>query len=277
LPDPGRVGITRERRNKLSISLSGPAMKRDLRGLVIPLGLIGLAEIGARVSHLQSDSLAPPSDIIVAWFEALGDGSLLTTTAQTLACAMTGLGLGFGIGLVLGLLIGLFRPLDRLLEVIIETIRPIPSVALIPIALLIYGFGYRMEIVIIAFATLWPALILTRAAVSDIEPRLLEVSQALQLSLTARIFKIAIPAALPRIFLALRLAVGFSLIVAVTVEISSNTIGVGSRMMQASQALQPEIMLAYLAWIGVLGWALSAMMSVAQRRLFGAAANLEDR
>jgi hypothetical protein len=36
-------------------------------------------------------------------------------------------------------------------------------------------------------------------------------------------------------------------------------------------------MLAYLAWIGVLGWALSAMMSVAQRRLFGAAANLEDR
>jgi NitT/TauT family transport system permease protein len=252
-------------------------MTRDFRGLVIPIGLIALAEIGARASHLQSDSLAPPSEIVVAWFEAFRDGSLFATTAQTLACAMAGLGMGFGFGLVLGILIGLFRPLDHLLEVIIEIVRPIPSVALIPIALLVFGFGYRMEILIIAFATLWPALILTRAAVSSIEPRLIEVSRTLQLGLGARIFKIAIPAALPRIFVALRLAVGISLIVAVTVEISSNTIGIGDRMMQASQALQPAIMLAYLVWVGVLGWALSAIMLLAQRRLFGAAANLEDR
>jgi ABC-type nitrate/sulfonate/bicarbonate transport system permease component len=250
-------------------------MKVDTRGLVIPVGLIVLAETGAWVTHLQSDSLAPPSAIAMAWFEALRDGSLLASTLQTLACAIAGLSIGFGLGLALGVLIGLYRPLNYLLEVIIETIRPIPSVALIPIALLVYGFGYRMEILIVAFATLWPALILSRAAVANIEPRLIEVSRVLQLSLAARIFKIAIPAALPRIFVALRLSVGISLIVAVTVEVSSNTIGVGDRMMQASQALQPAIMLAYLVWVGVLGWILSAAMSVAQRRMFGAAANLE--
>jgi NitT/TauT family transport system permease protein len=250
-------------------------MKYDTRGLVIPVGLIVLAEIGAWVSHLQSDSLAPPSAVAMAWFEALRDGSLVTSTLQTLACALAGLSIGFGLGLSLGVLIGLYRPLNYLLEVIIETIRPIPSVALIPIALLVYGFGYRMEILIVAFATLWPALILSRAAVANIEPRLIEVSRVLQLSLAACIFKIAIPAALPRIFVALRLSVGISLIVAVTVEVSSNTIGVGDRMMQASQALQPAIMLAYLVWVGVLGWILSAAMSVAQRRMFGAAANLE--
>lgn len=250
-------------------------MRYDARGFVVPVGLVVLAEAGARISHLQSDSLAPPSAIAAAWLEALRDGSLLAATLQTLTCAITGLGVGFGLGLTLGLLIGLYRPLNYLLEVIIETIRPIPSVALIPIALLVYGFGYRMEILIVAFATLWPALILTRTAVANIEPRLIEVSRALQLSPAARMFKIAIPAALPRIFVALRLSVGISLIVAVTVEVSSNTIGVGDRMMQASQALQPAIMLAYLVWVGVLGWILSAAMSAAQRRLFGAAANLE--
>lgn len=250
---------------------------RDPRGLVLPLGLVALAEAGAWVTQFQSDSLAPPSAVAAAWFAALRDGSLIAATGQTLACALTGLAAGFGAGLVVGLLIGLFRPLDRLLGVTVEVVRPIPSVALIPIALLIYGFGYRMEIWIVAFATFWPALILTRAAVGGIEPRLLEVARALQLGVVARIVKIAVPAALPRIFVALRLAVGVSLIVAVTVEISSNTIGLGDRMMQASQALQPATMLAYLIWVGALGWALSALMALAQRKLFGPAANLEAR
>ena len=94
--------------------------------------------------------------------------------------------------------------------------------------------------------------------------------RALCLSLAAQIFKIIIPAALPRIFLALRLCVGIALIVAVTVEISANTIGLGHMMMQAGQTLHPDIMLAFLVWVGVLGWGMNALMMAAQRHLFGA-------
>jgi ABC-type nitrate/sulfonate/bicarbonate transport system permease component len=68
------------------------------------------------------------------------------------------------------------------MEVTIEALRPIPSIALLPIALIALGFGYRMEIVIVAFACIWPLLILSRAAVGSIEPRLIEVSRALRLS-----------------------------------------------------------------------------------------------
>ena len=132
-----------------------------------------------------------------------------------------------------------------------------------------------MEIAVIAFATLWPALILTRAAIAGVEPRLFEVSRALELGLAARIFKIAIPAALPRIFVALRLAIGISLIVAVTVEISANTIGLGHAMMEAGQSLRPALMLANLVWVGIIGLAVNWLMLAAQRHLFGAAANVE--
>ncbi|WP_163360685.1 ABC transporter permease subunit, partial [Klebsiella aerogenes] len=73
----------------------------------------------------------------------------------------------------------------------------------------------------------------TRAAVRGVEPRLLEVARALRLSPFARIWKIVIPAALPRIFIAFRLAAGAALIVAVTVEITMNPMGLGFAMMTA--------------------------------------------
>ncbi len=249
----------------------------DARGVVIPVGLIVLAEVAARVSGLQSDSLAAPSDVVVAGVEALLDGSMLIATYQTLGSALIGLSIGFGIGLALGVLLGMFRVLDHLLEVTIEAIRPIPSVALIPISLLVFGFGYRMEIAVVAFATLWPALILSRAAIAGVEPRLFEVARALQFGLLARIVKIVIPAALPRVFVALRLGIGISLIVGVTVEISANVIGVGHETMLAGQSLRPALMLAYLVWIGILGWGVNAAMLLAQKHLFGPAANMEAR
>jgi ABC-type nitrate/sulfonate/bicarbonate transport system permease component len=247
-----------------------------LKGLVFPIAALLALETAARVTHLRSDSLAPPSEILAAFMEALADGSLLAATRDTLLSAFAGLAIGGSTGLLLGIGLGMMPVLDRLMEVTIEAIRPIPSVALLPIALIAMGFGYRMEIVIVAFACVWPLLIFTRAAVAGIEPRLIEVAQALRLPADARVRKIIIPAALPRIFIAFRLSAGVALIVAVTVEIAINPLGLGAAIMTAQQALRPDLMLAYLVWIGVVGFALNAALMVAQRRLFGRAAMVEE-
>jgi ABC-type nitrate/sulfonate/bicarbonate transport system permease component len=247
-----------------------------LKGFVFPVLALLLLEAAARITHLRSDSLAAPSEIVLAFGEAVADGSLLRATGDTLVSAFAGLLIGGGIGLLLGIALGMIPVLDRLMEVTVEAIRPIPSVALLPIALIAMGFGYRMEIVIVAFACVWPLLIFTRAAVRGIEPRLIEVSRALRLSADARVTKIIIPAALPRIFIAFRLAAGVALIVAVTVEIAINPLGLGAAIMTAQQALRPDLMLAYLVWIGVVGFALNAALVFAQQRLFGRAAIAEE-
>lgn len=246
------------------------------KAFVLPVAALIVCELAARITNVQSDSLAPPSAIAVALVEALGDGSILKATRDTLASAFAGLAIGGTIGLSLGILLGLLRPLDRLMEVTIESLRPIPSIALLPIALIALGFGYRMEIVIVAFACTWPVLILTRAAVAGIEPRLIEVSRALGMSMLARTAKIVVPAALPRIFVAFRLAAGIALIVSVTVEIAINPLGLGHAIMTAQQALRPDLMLAYLVWIGFVGLALNSGLVLAQQRLFGRAAMVED-
>ena len=224
-----------------------------VKALLLPVTTLVALEIWARAIHLQSDSLAPPSAVAAALLGAFQDGSILIATRDTLVPAFAGLSIGGAIGLAFGIALGIFHVFDRLMEVTIEAIRPIPSIALLPIALIALGFGYRMEIVIVAFACIWPILVLSRAAVGGIEPRLMEVSRALRLSPANRVRKIIIPAALPRIFLAFRLAAGIALIVAVTVEIAINPIGLGAAIMTAQQALRPELMLAYLLWIGIVG------------------------
>jgi ABC-type nitrate/sulfonate/bicarbonate transport system permease component len=246
------------------------------KALALPAAMLILAEIGGRAAA-PSDSIAPPSQIARAFAEAFADGSLIAATRATLLSAFGGLIIGASLGLALGVLLGSVSALDRLLELTLELLRPIPSVAVIPIALVALGFGYRLEIVIVAYACFWPLTILSRAAVKGVEPRLIEVARALRLSPLQRTAKIVAPAALPRIFIAFRLAAGISLIVAVTVEIAVNPQGLGYEVMTAGQALRPELMLAYLVWIGVVGFALNGALVFAQNRLFGQAARVEAR
>ena len=135
-----------------------------------------------------------------------------------------------------------------------------------------FGFGFRLEISVVAFACFWPMVIVGggghspgRAAIDGGRARVL------RLVLAAQLGKIVLPAALPRLFVALRLAVGVALIVAVTVEIALNPIGLGFAMIQAQQTLHPALMFAVLIWVGILGWGLNRLLLLAQQRLFGPA------
>jgi NitT/TauT family transport system permease protein len=240
-----------------------------VRGLVFPVAFLLVCQLAAMAVHLQSDTLASPLAAFGAGLHAFADGTILLATLQTLANASAGLAIGGVLGLAGGIVLGSVRTADRLMEFSIEALRPIPSVALIPVAMLCYGFGYRMEIAIVSFAAFWPVLILTRNAVAGIDRALFDVARVLQLSPLDRTRKIVLPAALPRIGVAFRLAAGIALTVAVTVEIAANPLGLGYNMMLAGQSLHPDLMLAYLAWIGVVGWALNLAITRAQLRLFG--------
>jgi ABC-type nitrate/sulfonate/bicarbonate transport system permease component len=246
-----------------------------VKGLILPVAFLIVAELAFRYGGLEGDALASPTQTVVAFVNAVLDGTLIQATGQTLISALTGLAIGGGLGLFVAILLGLFAPLARLMRVSIEAFRPIPSIALLPIALLFYGFGYRMEISIISFACFWPILIIGEAAISNIEPRLIEVSRMLHLSFAGRVFKIVLPAALPRLFVAFRLAAAVSVIVAVTVEIAVNPIGLGFQLMDAHASLRPETMMAFLVWIGFIGWGLNELLMWSQRRLFGRMGGVE--
>jgi ABC-type nitrate/sulfonate/bicarbonate transport system permease component len=242
------------------------------RGLVLPVGFLLGVELIATTTSIERDAFASPSAILSAAAGTLASGAALKATAETLITAGSGLLLGLVLGLLLGIPLGLDRRADLLMMVPMESLRPVPPVALIPLSLLIFGFGYRMEIAVVAFAVVGPIFLFTRSAIRGIEPQLMEVAHALGLGFVARVTKIVLPAILPRICVAFRVALGIALVVAVTVEITANPLGLGYAMTIAQQSLQPDLMFALLLWIGLTGWSLNALLLAAESRLFGAAA-----
>jgi ABC-type nitrate/sulfonate/bicarbonate transport system permease component len=242
-------------------------MKGALRPFAIPLLLLGVLEAWARTAGRSSDALAPPSAALRAFTGLVADGGLFGPTAFTLSSAALGLALAAAVAVPLGTWLGLSRRAGAAAFLTVEALRPVPSVALIPLAMLVFGFGLRMELGVIAFATFWPMLVLAQAAARQVEPQLLEVSAALQLSPKARFVKVVLPAMLPRLFVALRLGVAIALVVAVTVEIAANPHGMGYAMMIAQQSLEPATMLAWLAWIGCVGWLVNAAALALQRKV----------
>ena len=245
---------------------------RFIRPWVFPAVLVGALEIYARTVGRDSDAIAPPSQALLAFGRALlstGEGSIAQATAFTLGSAGAGLLIAAVLGIAVGIVLGLSKRAAHMGFLTVEVFRPIPSVALIPLAMLVFGFGFRMEISVVAFACFWPLLILTQAAVQQVEPGLLEVSQALGLSPLARTTKIVLPAVLPRLFVALRLGVAIALVVAVTVEIAANPSGMGYALMISQQSLAPDLMLAWLFWIGIVGFLINALALRLQRWVAG--------
>jgi NitT/TauT family transport system permease protein len=232
-------------------------MNRTARGAILPLLIVAAWEAGSRADYLPMDSFSRPSHIALAFLHGMGDGSILLATWQTFEAALTGFAVAALAGILCGVVLGLSPRLERVVGPSIDALRPIPSVALIPLALLLFGFGLTMEASVVAFACFWPILLMTSAAVRGIEPRLLDVARSLQLSFLSQMKKIILPAALGRITVGLRLALAISLVVAVTVEIVLNPRGLGYSMIGAQQALRSDLMYAELLWLGVVGWLLN--------------------
>ncbi len=235
-------------------------MKRILIGSILPALFIASWEISSRTGLLTLESLSRPSDILRAGIAGLADGSILVATGQTFETALFGLAVAAVAGIIAGAVLGLSPVLERVVDPTIEALRPIPAVAFIPLALMMFGFGISMEATIVAYACVWPILIVTISAVKAIEPRLLEVADTLEMNFVERLRKIILPAAFVRINVGLRVATGIALVVAVTVEIVLNPRGLGYSLMLAQQSLRVDIMYAQLLWLCVIGYVLNALL-----------------
>jgi NitT/TauT family transport system permease protein len=235
-------------------------------GAILPITVLALWEALSRVGVLSEDGFSRPSRFVVAGAKALADGTLLTQTAQTFAAAGQALAMAAIAGIVLGAILGLFRPLERAASLTIESLRPIPSVALIPLSLLLFGFSRDMSAWVAAFACFWPILLVTISSVRSVDVRLIEVGKLLGYSFPKIIAKLALPAALPGILVGIRVAAGIAIVVTVTTEIVTNPRGLGFAMTMAAQSLQADLVWATLMWVGVIGWLLNWSLERLERR-----------
>lgn len=247
--------------------MTGTLRRVNLLGFLTMGVVIGLWELLVRTGGIDFEFLPAPSAIAGGAQDLLSSGDLMSNVAHTVRVTLIGWLLASALGTGLGLLLGLSETAWRWSMASIEVMRAIPPVSLVPVALLVFGFSMRMELMIILFVSAWPVLVNTIDGVRGVRAELLDVARMLRMSRFTRITKMVLPAAIPSIVVGLRLALSLSLVLAVVAEMIGNPAGLGNALVSAQQALQPEEMLAYVFAIGLLGVGLIAALGYVSSRL----------
>lgn len=236
-------------------------------GLLVFAAGIGLWELLVRSGALRFDYLPPPSTVLTSLAELLGSGELQVDVGHTLTATLTGWGLAALAGVAAGTVLGLLHPVWRYSMASLETLRALPIVAFVPVAVLLLGFSVRTEILVGFYAALWPIMLNTISGLRT-EARLIEVGRVLRMSDSAVLWKVRLPSATAQIVVGLRLGLSTALVLTLVAEMVGNPAGLGFALVEEGQALQPGRMFAQVFVIGVLGILLNAALMSLARLLF---------
>jgi ABC-type nitrate/sulfonate/bicarbonate transport system permease component len=178
---------------------------------------------------------------------------------------------GFAIAVVAGATAGLLLgSLPRLLDAVspvLEFARALPSVAILPIAILVLGLGSAMRVFVIASGALWPVLINTTYAVRGIDPTVRDVERAFGLGTSTRLLRVRLPAALPQILAGARVALYLSVALIVVSEMQGAAEGIGTFVLTAQRNWAVTEMWSGMVVLGVVGYLLSIAMRGGERLL----------
>ena len=231
------------------------------------LGVLALFEVLPRIGVLPSDHFPPISDTLSTLFDQLGESRFWEAVGNTLEGWALGLGIAAGLAIPIGIVIGSSRLLYRATRGLIEFLRPIPSVALIPLAILIYGTGLQSKVFLAAFASFWQVLVATLYGVQDVDPVATDTARSFGFSRRQRLLRVTLPSAIPYIATGLRIASAVSLILTVTAELVIGAAGLGRSINLARSGGNEELMYALILATGVLGLLLNAVLQRVERRV----------
>ena len=235
--------------------------------VVAVLLLLALWEAVVRAGLIPETSIPPATSAIGELASQVTQAAMWKAVGNTLEGWVIGLGLAVLLGVPAGILIGSSRWAYRALRVPIEFLRPIPSVALIPLAVLVYGTGLQSKVFLATFASFWPLLIQTIYGVQDVDPVATDTARAFQLGRFERLWRITVPSAVPYIATGIRIASAVALILCVTAELVIGSAGLGREINSASSGGNVDLMYAMIIATGLLGWLLNIAATIVERRM----------
>jgi ABC-type nitrate/sulfonate/bicarbonate transport system permease component len=178
-----------------------------------------------------------------------------------------GLAVAVAVGITLGVLLGSLDGLRRAVTPIMEFLRALPSPVLIPFGILTLGTGSPMKVFVIALGSMWPILLNTVDGVRGVDPTLVQTSRTYGLRRWNYVRWVLLPSASPQIFAGIRTAVSVGVILMVISEMVVSSDGVGFQVLQAQRTFAIAEMWAGIVLLGLIGYALSLLLSTAESRL----------
>ena len=245
-----------------------PAVLRRIpAGVISTVAALIVWQIIGSVGPLAGDSFATATEAIGALVEFLGQSDFWTAVWQTLQMAVIGLLISVVIAVPLGFLIGLSRFSYRSTKFTFDFLKVIPPIVIIPIAILVIGPDVKMGIVLVVFANTFSMAIQTAYGVRDADPVLLETMRCYRMNIWQQIQYARLPSAAVQIGIAMRLALGASLVVAIVSGLVGGAGGLGSFLALTQSSGNADQTYAVILFLGIIGVALSRMLVRGQRRI----------
>ena len=239
-------------------------------GLLGVLLAFGACEAVGRAGVVRRSYLPPASEVLARAVELAGDGAFLDGIGATLRAWALGLGLAVAIAVPLGLLLGSVPVVDSAVRMIVEFLRPLPSVALIPLVSLLLGTGTGTKVALITYASVWPVLFNTVYGLGETDPLAKDTLRAFGFGRFSVLMRVELPATAPFIAAGIRISAAVALILAVATELLSGFgEGLGIFIAQAGLATDgTRDVLAGVVWAGALGLVINGVLVRCERRLF---------
>jgi sulfonate transport system permease protein len=231
--------------------------------IAMPLTILLIWQLMCRTSLVSPVALPSPFAVGTTLWKLIYEGHLLVDVYVSIVRVLEGFGIAVSLALPLGVAIGISRTLARITDLFIQCLRPIPPIAWIPLAILWFGIGETSKIFIIFLGAFFPIVINVMDGIRQTDHRYVELADVLEVTWWRFIRKVVLPGALPSIMTGLRVGLGTAWVCVVAAELIAAESGVGYIIVDGRELSQPDVVIAGMIVIGVIG----KLMDVLLKRL----------
>lgn len=237
----------------------------DSSGAALIGVIVAAWEISARI--VDTPNFPGFSAVLVAWAsEWRLYGSELATTLWR---AAAGFGLALALMLPLGIFIGRVRSIGEFIEPAIDLLRPIPPLAIVPIAMLFAGIGSAAKVLVVFYSASFPILLNAIDATRSTHPALVRMGRSIGLSPMQLMLRIDLPAALPQIAAGIRVSIAVALLVSVSAEMLLSTDGIGNLVSRSQEEFRIAQGLGAVLLIAIVSLIVNVVVQRAERHVLG--------
>ena len=252
-------------RRKLAAHLLSPSIVYGTIGIA---ALLLVWQLVLETGLVDPRLMPGPVSVLLAAWEMLKSGELLTDIAASVARAVAGLIIGSSIGIIFGLVTGRIAVIGFLLEPIGQLFRSIPAIAVVPLAIIWFGLGEQSKLFLIIFGVFFPVWINTLMGVKNVRPVYVRAARSLGISKAQLLRRVMFPAALPYIISGVRISVSMSYIMLAAAEMAGARSGLGQLIQESYLVFRTDRMLVGIVMLGVLGLISDRLFMAVIRELF---------
>jgi len=244
-----------------------PLFYRLILPLIVPALVLAVWQVLSDKGFFRTSILPSPLAIARTLQSLLLSGELLGHLKTSLLRVFEGFFIGAALGTGLGLAMGLSRFLDRALSLVTGLLRPIPTIAWIPVLILWMGIDEGSKVTVIAVGSFWPVFMNVLQGVKGTDPKYLEVAKLLEKNRWVVLTRVVLPSILPSLFTGLRVGLGIAWASVVGAELIAASSGIGYMIMYAREVSQPDVMLVGVVTIGLTGLLMDFLVVRLEQRL----------